>query len=93
MAYPHILDEAYDLGKDDMKSIPNSELGSWERVVTTSDGCWHISFSAKTVHSSSEITSLVLYYSTYVHAIMIISMSSSDMQTLSVSLLSSGYGH
>ena len=45
MAYPHIkdiLDEICEEAKMEMKSLPSSELGSWERAVTTSDGCWHI---------------------------------------------------
>ena len=25
-----------------MRSLPSSQLGSWSRAVTTSDGCWHI---------------------------------------------------
>ena len=45
MAYPHvkdILDEVCELGKEEMKSLPSTQLGSWEKAVTTSDGCWHI---------------------------------------------------
>ena len=44
-AYPHItemLDEVCELGKEEMKSLPSDKLGSWERAVTKSDGCWHI---------------------------------------------------
>ena len=44
-AYPHItdmLDEICELAKQDMKEMSCSELGSWKRAVTTSDGCWHI---------------------------------------------------
>ena len=44
-AYPHItemLDEVCELGKDEMKALPSDKLGSWQRAVTTSDGCWHI---------------------------------------------------
>ena len=44
-AYPHItdmLDEVCELGKEEMKSLPSDKLGSWQRAVTTSDGCWHI---------------------------------------------------
>ena len=44
-AYPHItamLHEACELGKEEMKSLPSDKLGSWQRAVTTSDGCWHI---------------------------------------------------
>ncbi len=44
-AYPHvvdILDEVCELGKTQMKSLPSSQLGSWDRAVTTSDGCWQI---------------------------------------------------
>ncbi len=45
MAYPHvvdILDEVCELGKIQMKNLPSSQLGSWDRAVTTSDGCWQI---------------------------------------------------
>lgn len=45
MAYPHvkeILDEICELGKEEMKHLPSTELGSWEKAVTTFDGCWHI---------------------------------------------------
>jgi len=44
-AYPHItemLDEVCELGKEEMKKLPSQKLGSWQRAVTTSDGCWHI---------------------------------------------------
>ena len=44
-AYPHIsdmLDTICEIGKDEMKALPSEQLGSWERAVTTSDGCWHI---------------------------------------------------
>ena len=43
--YPHIkeiLDDICELGKQEMKDLPSSTLGSWNRAVTTSDGCWHI---------------------------------------------------
>ena len=43
--FPHIqdmLDEVCELGKEEMKALPSDQLGSWERAVTTSDGCWHI---------------------------------------------------
>lgn len=43
-AFPYIvnmLDDIFKEGKDEMRSLPNSQLGSW-RAVTTSDGCWHI---------------------------------------------------
>ena len=43
--YPHIIEminEVCELGKDEMKSLPSDKLGSWQRAVTTSDGCWHI---------------------------------------------------
>lgn len=45
LAFPHIkdiLDESCELAKVEMKSKPSSEIGSWERAVTTSDGCWQI---------------------------------------------------
>ncbi len=37
-----MLDEVCELGKDEMKSLLSDQLGSWQRAVTTSDGCWHI---------------------------------------------------
>ena len=30
------------MGKSEMKDKPHSELGSWKKAVTTSDGCWLI---------------------------------------------------
>ena len=39
-AYPHIT----EMLNEEMKSLPTDKLGSWQRAVTTSDGCWHISF-------------------------------------------------
>lgn len=45
MAFPHIqdiLDQICEDAKTEMKGLPSSELGSWDRAVTTSDGCWHI---------------------------------------------------
>lgn len=45
IVYPHvqsILDEICEEAKEEMKETPSSELGSWERAITTSDGCWHI---------------------------------------------------
>lgn len=44
-AFPHItemLDEVCELGKQEMKKLPDDQIGSWKRAVTTSDGCWHI---------------------------------------------------
>ena len=44
-AYPHItamLDGICEEGKKEMMCLPNEQLGSWDRAVTTSDGCWHI---------------------------------------------------
>ena len=44
-AFPHItemLDEVCKLGKQEMQSLPDGTLGSWNRAVTTADGCWHI---------------------------------------------------
>ena len=45
IAYPFvkcILDEICEMGKSEMKAKDPLELGSWERAVTTSDGCWLI---------------------------------------------------
>ena len=45
MCYPHVkdmLDDICEVGKDEMKALPDTDLGSWKRVVTTSDGVWHI---------------------------------------------------
>ena len=43
LAFPHtknILDEVCEDGKVEMMALPSSQLGSWKRAVTTSDGCW-----------------------------------------------------
>ena len=37
-----MLDDVCEMGKEEMKSLPDDQLGSWKRAVTTSDGCWHI---------------------------------------------------
>ena len=37
-----VLDEICEMGKSEMKRKPPSELGSWKKAVTTSDGCWLI---------------------------------------------------
>ena len=37
-----ILDEICEMGKSEMKAKDPTELGSWQRAVTTSDGCWLI---------------------------------------------------
>ena len=45
MCYPHVkdmLDDICEVGKDEMKALLDTDLGSWKRVVTTSDGVWHI---------------------------------------------------
>ena len=34
-----ILDEICEMGKSEIKAKNLSELGSWQRAVTTSDGC------------------------------------------------------
>ena len=43
-AYSHITEmlDVCELGKNEMKSLPCGELGSWQLVVTRSDGCWHV---------------------------------------------------
>ena len=44
MVYPHakdMLDELCET-KDVKKFLPNEQLGSWKRAVTTSDGVWAI---------------------------------------------------
>ena len=54
MAYPHvkdILDEVCELGKEEMKYLPSTQLGSWEKAVMTSDGC----SSVRTARLSSTI--------------------------------------
>ena len=43
----NILDEICEEAKADMKAMPRSELGSWTRAVTTSDGDWHKRGSVK----------------------------------------------
>lgn len=45
LAYPHIkgiLNEMCEREKDYMKALPDGQLGSWSRGVTTCDGCWQI---------------------------------------------------
>ena len=45
VAYPFvksIFDEIYELGKNQMKAKDPSQIGSWKKAVTTSDGCWLI---------------------------------------------------
>ena len=45
LAHPDVktvLDEICEMGKSEMKEKPPFELGSWEKAVTTSDGCWLI---------------------------------------------------
>ena len=37
-----ILDDICKLGKSEMKAKDPSELGSWQRAVTTSEDCWLI---------------------------------------------------
>ena len=37
-----ILDGICEMGKSEMRAKDPLELGSWQRVVTTSDGCWLI---------------------------------------------------
>ena len=37
-----VLDGICSVGKSEMKDKPHSELGSWKKAVTTSDGCWLI---------------------------------------------------
>ena len=52
LAFPHIkniLDEVCEDGKVEMMALPSSQLGSWKRAVTTSDGCWQV-FLARTTH-------------------------------------------
>ena len=36
-----VLDELCEIAKQEMKALPESELGSWKRAVTTADGTWH----------------------------------------------------
>ncbi|XP_031575501.1 uncharacterized protein LOC116309092 [Actinia tenebrosa] len=43
LAYPHIktvLDGMCEKAKSNMQSKASEELGTWQRAVTTSDGCW-----------------------------------------------------
>ena len=44
LVYPHvksILDEMCNKEKERMKTLPQEQLGSWNRAVVTSDGVWH----------------------------------------------------
>ena len=56
LAFPHIrdiLDEMCEDEKNYMKALPNDQLGSWSRGVTTCDECWQIRvISAKIAPSS-----------------------------------------
>ena len=57
LALPYIKEILEELCKDaklQMKSISSDQLGSWDRAVTTYDGCWQIRG-----HFQSE---LYLYY-------------------------------
>ena len=45
LALPHIkaiLDGVCEEAKLQMQNVENDQLGSWERAVTTCDGCWQI---------------------------------------------------
>ena len=37
----NILDEMCNEEKERMKTLPQEQLGSWNRTVVTSDGVWH----------------------------------------------------
>ena len=68
LALPHIkkiLDEMCEDAKEQMRSISDEELGSWERAVTTCDGCWQIRghFSQNcTFIVKNYLTGALLYY-------------------------------
>ena len=68
LALPHIkaiLDGVCEDAKLQMQNIENDQLGSWERAVTTCDGCWQIRghFSQKcTFVIKNYITGGLLYY-------------------------------
>ena len=68
LALPHIkeiLDEMWEDAKEQMCSISNEELGSWEKAVTTCDGCWQIRghFSQNcTFIIKNYLTGALLYY-------------------------------
>ena len=60
-----LLDEMCEAAKQEMKDMPQSELGSWSRAVTAGDGVWltrgHHSQNA-TFTVRNYITGAVLYY-------------------------------
>ena len=58
-----MLDDICEVGKDKMKALPDTDLGSWKRAVTTSmvHGIY-MGFSAKTAHLSFANFSPVLSY-------------------------------
>ncbi|XP_070562223.1 uncharacterized protein [Ptychodera flava] len=43
LLYPHVknvVDEMCDEARKDMKTLPPTQIGSWQRAMTTSDGAW-----------------------------------------------------
>lgn len=65
MAFPHIQDILEEICEDAMKSLPSTELGSWEQAVKTSDGCWQIRefFSQKSIFIvRNYLTGALLWY-------------------------------
>lgn len=68
LALPYIkeiLDEICEEGKNAMKKLPDGDLGSWSRGVTTCDGCWQIRghFSQNcTFVIKNYLTGALLYY-------------------------------
>ena len=68
LVLPHIkelLDEMCDEAKVQMQDISSDTLGSWDRAVTTCDGCWQIRghFSQNcTFVIKNYLTGALLYY-------------------------------
>ena len=58
-----LLDKQCELAKESMKKLPDTQIGSFKRAVTTSDGCWQIRG-----HSSPNATFVIIDY--YSHGLL-----------------------
>lgn len=72
-----ILDEICEMGKSEMKAKDPTELGSWQRAVTTSDGCWLIRG-----HHSQCCTFVVINFPNWVHIVLWACMHEGQQQHL-----------